>query len=709
MRLLLVATGTSYAPDGSFGVPHLVSLGSYVAAHCDASVDIVDFDWEKRLANPAPQRVFSPEWDVVGISCYSSFDYLRAYHLGVEIRRLNPRATLVVGGYHASARPDDFTSEDSPFDHVVIGEGERPLLRIVQAVLRGERLAERVLGPEIVPHLDDLPPLDWHLLDRYALAARQARAQVTLSLSRGCPFQCAFCMEPAKGQSGWRAYSPARAETELQGLHAVLDLSGRSLFLTDPLFGLRTGWRREMLERLQRLDLPVSKIWALTRADVIEPDDLPLFHAARFGLGFGLESGDPKMLEIIHKSGDAQVYLARFQQIVQQAGKIGLPWGANLIAGHPGETEETLRTSAHNVAQLYRDPWARTGFLSIDPYRFYPGSIIDRDLADFERRYGTHVYRPRWWDASEPGFTASWVDPSESLDFRSREHLTHELFAPLAREVAANFAYSGPARDSFLRALQHQQTLFEAPTRLSTLRDHAIWQRLTRRSQLDARQDPEVAELLQGERHKLAPQLAQRFGANEAITQALIDVPREQFVSEAQLPWSALDRTLKLLPDGSATISALHAYVLNYTLLDLQVGDQLLELGSGSGYGAALAAHIVGESGQVRTVEADATLAALARQNLAGLGNVEVVHAGDGFAELLGSATKVLFTFALAKLPRELLDALPVGALLVAPIGGKDQELLRIERLHDGLHQTRHGAVRYVADRRGLPTAGPPA
>jgi len=701
MRLLLCATGTAYAPDGSFGVPHLVSLGSYVAAHSSVSVDILDLDWEQRLANPAPRRLFAREWDIVGISCYSSFDYLRAFYLGVEVRRLNPRVCLVVGGYHASARPSDFTGPESPFDHVVVGEGEQPLLRIVQAWQRGERLPERVLGPEIVPQLDDLPPLDWQLLARYLKAARAVRAQVTLSLSRGCPFQCAFCMEPAKGTPGWRAYSPARAESELQRLHAALDLTDRSLFLTDPLFGLRSSWRREMLQRLQRLHLPVSKVWALTRADVIRPEDIDAFHACHFGLGFGLESGDPNMLAIVHKSGDAHEYLAKFRQIVQRAGQVGLPWGANLIAGHPGETAETLRISAHNVAQIYRDPLARTGFLSIDPYRYYPGSIIDRDLPQFERRFGTHVHRPRWWDASEPGFCASWVDPSASLDFRSRETLTHALFSPLVDEVAANFSYHGPARDDFLRALKHQQTLFEAPTRLATIGDHTIWQRLTRKSQLDARQDPEAVALLRQERQKVSAQLTQRFQGSDALARALIDVPREQFVDESQMPWSAVDRTLKLLPDGSATISALHAYVHNFKLLDLQAGDRLLELGSGSGYGAALAAHIVGPEGQVRTVEAEATLVARARENLKHLANAQVLQAGDDFAQFLGEAHKVLFTFALAEPPHALLALLPLGGVLVAPIGTQQQVLARFERRPQGLVVTRHGAVRYVADRRG--------
>ncbi len=704
VRVLLVSPGCSFAADGSFGVPHLVSLGSYLRAHSAADVQVLDLDWEARLPKPEPQQVFQRQWDVVGLSCYSSFDYLKTYHLGVAIRERNPGVCLVVGGYHPSARPGDFTSADSPFDHVVVGEGERPLLRIVQAVAAGMRLSERVLGPEIVAKMDDLPPQDWSLLARYLPAARAAKAQVTFSLSRGCPFHCAFCMESAKQSPGWRAFSPARAEQELLALHATVDLTNRPLFLCDPLFGLQPAWRREMLDRLQALQLPVAKFWALSRVDLLSDADLQQFHHAGFGLGFGLESGDPAMLAVVHKSHDAGDYLQRFGQAIQVAGRLGLPWGANLIAGHPGETEGSLHTSAAYVRDLLQHDWAHTGFVSIDPYRFYPGSPIDLNLRDFTERYGTQVHCPRWWDGADPAFTAAWVDPSRTLDFRAGHRRTYQLFGPLVRQAQAEFAYQGSARAWFARSLEHQVRLFSPPTQLQTIRDFHLWRHLLGHPASDARRDPEAAELLRDQRHTLAHTLQARFGASDLVREALIAVPREQFLAAEHLPWAGLDRALPLLADQTATVSAPHAYVLNYTLLDLQPGDHFLELGTGTGYGAALAAYVVGETGQVRTVEAEPSLAGRAKRWLASLPQVQVEQAQRDFANLADGFTKVLFTFALTEPPRDLLDRLPVGAVVVAPLGHGEQVLTRWQRDPTGWRVSQHGPVRYVSDRNAAPT-----
>jgi protein-L-isoaspartate(D-aspartate) O-methyltransferase len=704
-RVLLVSPGCTFAADGSFGVPHLVSLGSYLRAHSPADVHVIDLDWEARLPSPQPELLFDRRWDVVGLSCYSSFDFLKTYHLAVEIRRRHPGVCLVVGGYHPSARPGDFTGETSPFDHVVVGEGERPLLRIVQAVAAGQQLSDQVLGPEIVSKLDELPHQDWSLLARYLPAARASKAQVTFSLSRGCPFHCAFCMESAKQSPGWRAFSPERAEQELLALHAAVDLTDRPLFFSDPLFGLQPAWRRELLGRLQRMQLPVAKFWALSRVDLLTDADLQQFHSAGFGLGFGLESGDPAMLDIVHKSQDSGDYLQRFGEAIQVAGRLGLPWGANLIAGHPGETPESLGTSAAFMERLLQNSWAHTGFVSIDPYRFYPGSPIDLTLPSFTKRYGTQVHCPRWWDGADQGFTAAWVDPSRTLDFRRCHQLTHQLFGPLVRKAQREFAYRGPAQAWFARSLDHQVKLFSPPTQLQAIRDFHLWRRLLGHAASDARRDPEANELLRGQRRALATKLQKVYGASDRLRDALVAVPREQFVAADYLPWAGLDKSLPLLADHSATLSAPHAYVINYTLLDLGLDDRLLELGTGTGYGAALAAQVVGQAGQVRTVEAEPRLAAAARQRLAGFSQVEVVCAQRDFAELAAGLTKVLFTFALAEPPHALLAALPVGSVVVAPLGREEQTLTRWVRDPLGWQVSTHGPVRYVADRSDLATS----
>jgi len=108
VRVLLVSPGSRGRLDGDFGDPHLVALGSYLQARTRARVEVIDLEYERFVAAGDPGRVFSREFSVVGISCYSSLDYLSAFYLGCEIRRRNPAVVLVTGGYHPSARPGDF-------------------------------------------------------------------------------------------------------------------------------------------------------------------------------------------------------------------------------------------------------------------------------------------------------------------------------------------------------------------------------------------------------------------------------------------------------------------------------------------------------------------------------------------------------------------------------------------------------------------------
>jgi len=187
-----------------------------------------------------------------------------------------------------------------------------------------------------------------------------------------------------------------------------------------------------------------------------------------------------------------------------------------------------------------------------------------------------------------------------------------------------------------------------------------------------------------------------------AQLRAMCEVPRERFVRQQDEERAELDMPIALDDSHEATISAPHAYLLSYRLLDLGEGDRLLELGSGSGYGAALAAEIVGERGSVVTMEIDEALADRARTLLQGRSNVRVVKgdardAGPLFAE----CNKAVCAFAVGELPEVWTRALRPGAVLVAPVGrGLNQELSRVARDERGtLSTTGHGAVRYVPNR----------
>jgi protein-L-isoaspartate(D-aspartate) O-methyltransferase len=189
--------------------------------------------------------------------------------------------------------------------------------------------------------------------------------------------------------------------------------------------------------------------------------------------------------------------------------------------------------------------------------------------------------------------------------------------------------------------------------------------------------------------------------------QALVDVPRERFVPASAIALCTEDAPVPLDASGLATMSAPHAYLLSFRLLVLSRGDSLVELGSGSGYGAALASSIVGAEGRVVTIEIDSGLAARARELLTELPNVTVLE-GDAVESVgfWGGASKIVCTFAVREIPDSWLSAIPEGGSLVAPVGRfeSDQRLVRVDRRDWRLVTTDHGAVRYVRNRSALRT-----
>ena len=150
---------------------------------------------------------------------------------------------------------------------------------------------------------------DWSRLERYRPVARKMASQAEIYLSRGCPFDCAFCMERAKRDVSWRAFEPERAVEEIHRLDAFLDLSRWTLFVADALFGMKSAWRKAFLEGLARRPCRARKVWLLIRVDLVDREDIELMARANVSPGFGLESGDPEHLKRIRKAGKLDGYL----------------------------------------------------------------------------------------------------------------------------------------------------------------------------------------------------------------------------------------------------------------------------------------------------------------------------------------------------------------------------------------------------------------
>ncbi|THE65681.1 protein-L-isoaspartate(D-aspartate) O-methyltransferase [Salinadaptatus halalkaliphilus] len=184
---------------------------------------------------------------------------------------------------------------------------------------------------------------------------------------------------------------------------------------------------------------------------------------------------------------------------------------------------------------------------------------------------------------------------------------------------------------------------------------------------------------------------------DERVLEALASVPRHAFVPERRPSDAYADRPLPI-GDGQ-TISAPHMVAIMADELALEPGADVLEIGTGCGYHAAVTAEIVGAE-HVFSVEYGAALAQRARETLAEIGYGDAsVRVGDGREGWPEHAPfeAAYATCAVPELPDPVAEQVRPGGRILAPVGTGHQTLVRARKREDGtLERSEHGGVRFV-------------
>jgi len=196
-------------------------------------------------------------------------------------------------------------------------------------------------------------------------------------------------------------------------------------------------------------------------------------------------------------------------------------------------------------------------------------------------------------------------------------------------------------------------------------------------------------------------QMAGRGICSEAVLTALRRVPREAFVPDRLRAFAYDDAPLPI--DGDQTISQPYIVALMIEALALTKADRVLEIGTGSGYAAAVLAEIAAD---VYTVERIETLATKAARRLADLGyaNVHVLHADGTLGWHEHAPYEAIIVAAGApEIPKTLKRQLNLGGRLVIPIGSdqRAQQLVRVTRTSEEDFETEE-----LADVRFVPLVG---
>jgi protein-L-isoaspartate(D-aspartate) O-methyltransferase len=189
-------------------------------------------------------------------------------------------------------------------------------------------------------------------------------------------------------------------------------------------------------------------------------------------------------------------------------------------------------------------------------------------------------------------------------------------------------------------------------------------------------------------------QIAARGVTDPAVLAAMRAIPRHRFVPEAQRP-RAYDDTPLPIGEGQ-TISQPYIVAVMTAAIRPQKGMRVLEVGTGSGYQAAVLAACVAEVDSIEVIPALGRRAGSLLKEL-GCRNVEV-RIGDGFDGWPERAPfdAIVLTAAPERVPQPLLDQLKEGGRLVAPVGRDVQELVVMTRTGRGVVTEVIDAVRFV-------------
>jgi len=315
-----------------------------------------------------------------------------------EVKRKSPEIISIFGGYHPTAIPEIIFKEE--VDLVLQNEGER---RFAEAINHPKKIRDLTnvawkdkMGPicregvkDRITDLDSLadpirPDFLEQLRDhghRYPAALIQT-GMASVSYSRGCLFNCAFCSSPAMYGKGITYRSVGRVIAEMQKLNQERGIN--SFFFTDLNFTANPDKTKELCQGIINSGMQIY--WECLSN--IATADSPLLKTMRQAgcrkIGWGIESLNPQVVQAMGKRGLDKTY-----EVLQSSEDVGIVNTGFYIIGHPSETEQDI---LRNTRALDNLPIHR---LRVTVYTPLPGSRSYEETnpknSDFDLYDTTHL------------------------------------------------------------------------------------------------------------------------------------------------------------------------------------------------------------------------------------------------------------------------------------------------------------------------------
>ena len=383
-------------------------------------VKILDLPALRLSENSLPTVISQEKPDIVGITAMTP-TINSAVNVAKKVKESNSNVTVVLGGAHATIRPEETLQNAPEIDIVVRGEGEQTTLELVKVLENDASSINQVLGityrewtgirsnPSRQPlsDLDALPFPAFHLLPvgKYRLHPPFGRRSPVMPIitSRGCPYRCIFCSKSVFGKK-YRSNSPAYIVDEIRLLNEKFGV--KEIKFYDDVFTLDRKRVIDICRQLkeQGIDIP----WTCeTRVNLVDRELLRVMKdAGCYMIAYGVESGNQVILNNLKKDITLEQAIKAFE-LTDEA---GIETVAYFMIGSPDETPQTIEETMDFAKKLDPD------FVQFSMTTPYPGTELFR-LA-FEEGYVSEK-----WDEYVYADLKSVDNPAFETEILSREEL----------------------------------------------------------------------------------------------------------------------------------------------------------------------------------------------------------------------------------------------------------------------------------------------
>ncbi len=272
-----------------------------------------------------------------------------------------PDSKVVMGGPHATFADKEILTDEKAVDIIVRGEGEETIVELSQQspdlkkigeikgiTFRKDNQIVQTTNRPFIQDLDSLPlPAYKYLpMEKYNITGRNLLSIIS---SRGCPYQCPFCVASQMFGAPFRARSPKKVLDEMEWLRD--EYSAEGVAFQDDTLTFNKARALEICDGMieRKMKLP----WGCgTRADAVTKDLVAKMSKAHCDeVMFGVESGCQRMRDLLKK----KVTNEQCENAIKWTKEAGIFVTVSVILGYPGETKETLQESLEFVRRAEPD------------------------------------------------------------------------------------------------------------------------------------------------------------------------------------------------------------------------------------------------------------------------------------------------------------------------------------------------------------------